>query len=572
MKAITFPELKIHYVLTGIFYLILIVTLVRTVNLIGVYVWGLDFLSWWPMGESELFGIGGLPDSSLTTNVSGLAIELHVPGLASHLKTHWLTSSGLSLITLYLFLTILATFRSMLATVDVKQPFDVANIRRVQLILILVLIEIFVVDYWKTESMKPVKGLVNQMSEPLMRTDSSYQNADGYAYVLVLFLLTLVAIFRRGVVLHKQQRDLEKQLYQKQKLEAVGTLASGVGHDFNNILTSIIGYAELAKSEPQREAIDFALDRVLEASYRAKRLTQQIRAIGGQPHFSDQETWFDLKNEVDELLLSLAPSIPENIQVNTKFDPQTQYEIYSDPTKIYQVLLNLSTNALQAMGENAGRLSIHIYEKSDQQRSGYCLSIEDTGCGMSTSQKDHIFEPYFTTREQVGGTGLGLSLCHSIVESYQGKIEVSSSLNDGSRFTVWLPKSSLVLKEQETLPIADKRILLIDDDQSILALLERKLSGIGHKVESYDDCESAYEAFCQSPEQFDLIISDLNMPKMTGIQFYEKVCAITPGKPFILITGTPEHIDTSSIPVASTRVISKPIAFSELQTAMVDIC
>ena len=524
------------------------------------------------MGQSKLFGIGGVPNSILTTMVSGLAIELHVPGLESYLKTHWLTSSELSLITLYLFLTILATFRRMLITVDVKQPFDLANIRRVQLILILVLLEMFVVDYWKTESMKPVKVLVNQMSEPLMGTDSSYQNADGYAYVLVLFLLTLVAIFRRGVVLHKQQRDLEKQLYQKQKLEAVGTLASGVGHDFNNILTSIIGYAELAKSEPKREAIDFALDRVLEASYRAKRLTQQIRAIGGQQHFSDQETWFDLKNEVNELLLSLVPSIPENIQVVTKFDSQSRYEIYADPTKTYQVLLNLSTNALQAMGKNKGLLSINIVEKSHQERAGYCLSIEDNGRGMSTSQKDQIFEPYFTTREQVGGTGLGLSLCHSIVESYHGKIDVSSRLNYGSCFTIWLPKSSLALNVQEIQPISSKRILLIDDDKSILTLLKRKLTGIGHSVESFDDCQSAYDAFCHSPEQFDLIISDLNMPKMTGIQFYEKVHAITPDKPFILITGTPEQIETTPILIDISRVISKPIAFSELQRAIVDIC
>ncbi len=571
MKAIKFPELKIHYVLTSIFYLILMVALVRSVNHIGVYAWGLDFLTWWPMGQSELFGIGGMPDSTLTTNVSGLAIELHVPGLESYLKTHWLTSSGLSLITLCLFLSILATFRSMLATVDVKQPFDVANIRRVQLILILVLFEVFVVDYWKTESMKPVKNLINQMSEPLIITDSSYQNADGYAYVLVLFLLTLMAIFRRGVVLHKQQTGLEKQLYQKQKLEAVGTLASGVGHDFNNILTSIIGYAELAKSEPKREAIDFALERVLEASYRAKRLTQQIRAIGGQQHFSNQETWFDLKNEVNELLLSLAPSIPENIQVITKFDSQTRYEIYADPTKIYQVLLNLSTNALQAMGKKPGLLSIDIYEKPNQERAGFCLSIEDTGQGMSTAQKEQIFEPYFTTREQVGGTGLGLSLCHSIVESYQGKIDVSSRLNYGSCFTVWLPKSTLALNAEEIETISSKRILLIDDDKSVLTLLKRKLTGIGHSVESFDDCQSAYDAFCHSPERFDLIISDLNMPKMTGIQFYEKVHAITPDKPFILITGTPEQIETSSKLVTSSRLISKPIAFSELQRAIVDI-
>jgi len=572
MTLIKLSDFKIHYVLTAIFYLIATVVLVKSVNFFGVMLWGLDFLNWWPMGQSVLFSLSGIPNSTLSTHVSGLAIELTVSGLDVYLETHWLTRAGLSLLTTLLFLTILGTFRRMLITVDVKQPFDFANIRRVQFIIALILLEIIGLDYLRTESMKPVKALVNQMSGSVIETDSSYQNADAYAYVLLLLLLTLLAVFRRGVALLQQQRELEKQLYQKRKLEAVGTLASGIGHDFNNILTSIIGYAELAKSEQKQEDIHFALERVLDSSYRAKRLTQQIRAIGGQQPSSVQEELVDLKDEVNELLLSIAPTIPDNIRVSIRFNQHKRYEIFADPTKIYQVLLNLCTNALQAMAPKKGQLSIDIDEKIYGEQEGYCLTIKDDGCGMNKQQQEHIFEPYFTTRKQQGGTGLGLSLCYRIVEGYLGHINVTSDLHQGSCFNIWLPKAESTV--QQTLKVTtltkNNRILLLDDDKSVLALVKRKLSGLGYQVSAFSNCSEAFNTFSNAPDKFDLVISDLNMPQMTGVQFAEKVQAITANKPIIIITGTPEHVELGRSLAVVNNVISKPIAFSELQAAIVD--
>jgi len=568
MRFIKLSDFKIRYVLTAIFYLIASVILVKSINFLGVMLWGLDFLNWWPMGQSVLFGLGGVPDSTLSTYSSGLALELTVPGLGTYLETHWLTRAGLSLITMVVFLTILGTFRRMLITVDVKQPFDFANIRRVQFIIVLILIEIFGLDYLRTKSMEPVKALVSQMNNSLIATDSSYQNADAYAYVLLLLLLTLLAVFRRGVALLQQQRDLEKQLYQKRKLEAVGTLASGIGHDFNNILTSIIGYAELAKSEQKPEDIHFALDRVLDSSYRAKRLTQQIRAIGGQQQVTDQEEFIDLKNEVNELLLSIAPTIPLNIRVLKQFDQQKRYEIIADPTKIYQVLLNLCTNALQAMASEQGQLSIDIYDKNHGEQAGYCLSIKDNGCGMNKEQQEHIFEPYFTTRKQQGGTGLGLSLCYRIIEGCFGHITISSELNQGSCFNIWLPKATSNQQQLEKVT-QNNRILLLDDDKSVLNLVKRKLSGLGYQVTAFTDCNEALTTFSCAPDNFDLLISDLNMPQMTGVQFTEKVQAISADKPVIIITATPEQVELGSALVVVNAVISKPIAFSELQSAMI---
>ncbi|AOW75706.1 hypothetical protein A3Q34_01770 [Colwellia sp. PAMC 20917] len=573
MKLIKLPDFKIRYVLTLIFYLVAIVTLIQLVNFFGVMYWGLDFLSWWPLGHEMLFGLGGEPDSILLTYVSGLAIEIMVPGLDTYLETYWLTQAGLSLLTSMLFLAILATIRRMLVTVDVQKPFDPANIRRVQFIVVLLLIDIFALDYWRTESMKPVKALVNQMSGSLVGTDSSYQNADVYAYILLLLLLTLLAIFRRGVALIQQQSDLEKQLYQKQKLEAVGTLASGIGHDFNNILTSIIGYAELAKTEPKKEDIQFALGQVLEASYRAKRLTQQIRAIGGQQKLSVQEELIDLKDEVNELLLSIAPTIADNIKVIKQFDPHPCFTIVADPTKIYQVLLNLCTNALQSMATEPGQLVIDICEQSYLEQAGYCLTIKDSGCGMSQQQQQQIFEPYFTTRKQLGGTGLGLSLCYSIVEGYSGHINVTSELNQGSCFNVWLPRPGTIGQQAEEKTgcaqlTQNKRILLLDNDKSVLTLVKRRLSGLGYQVIPFSNCNKALTAFGNEPEKFDVVISDLNMPEMTGIQFANKIQTIAAEQPVIIITATPEQVVGAQELAIINDVISKPIAFSELHTAI----
>jgi len=573
MNFTKLTNFKVRFLLSAIFYLIAAVVLVRIINLVGVFFGGLDFLSWWPLGNSILFGIGGLPEPILSTMVSGLAIDISVPGLDNYFKTHWLAREGLSIITIALFWTVLAIFRNMSATVNVQKPFDFRNVRRVQYIMVLILIEMFALDYWRTESMKPVKALVNQMSGPMISTDSSYQNSDAYAYILVLFLLTLITVFRRGVILHQQQRDMEKRLYQKQKLEAVGTLASGVAHDFNNILTSIIGYAELAKSAGGQQDVNFALDRVLEASARAKRLTQQIRAIGSQTGDSVQEELVDLKDEVNELLLALAPSIPENIEIIKKYDQQLGFEIHADPTKIYQVLLNLCTNSLQAIGQAAGTLTIDVYQQANNGRAGYCFSIQDSGCGMSKEQLEQIFEPYFTTRKQKGGTGLGLSLCYSIIESYSGFIDVASTLNKGSCITVWLPEANRV--EQSVREVSQQKvvtnILLVDNDIAIIALLKRKLSGLGHKVNGYQNCSAALDAFYKEPEKFDLVITDFNMPQMTGVKLAERVREKNADTPVIVITATPEQVNLGRDCASIKQVISKPIAMSELQNAILGI-
>lgn len=428
-------------VLSFIFYLILMVAIIQTMNFVGVVWYGLDFLNWWPLQQSKLFSLGGVPNSILSANVSGLSIDILVPGLKHVLTTHWLTRTGLSLITIYLFLVILTIFRKMLHTVNVQQPFDFSNIRRVQFIIFLVLIELFVLDYIRTESMKPLKNLVENMPQPIMGTDSSYQNADAYAYILLLFLLTLLSIFRRGMVIYQEQRATEERLFQKKKLEAVGTLASGVGHDFNNMLTSIMGYAELAKADSDPQNVQYAIDQVLASANRAKRLTQQIRTIGGQNIYREHEEVVDLKSEIDELLISIEPTIPDNVLVVKAYNWQKSYLVKLDPTKLYQVLLNLTTNALQAMEFGGGTITFDVKEQRFEEQIGYCLSIKDTGCGMSQELQANIFQPYFTSRIQAGGTGLGLALCHSIVEGYRGVISVESEVGEGSIFNIWLPQS-----------------------------------------------------------------------------------------------------------------------------------
>jgi signal transduction histidine kinase/CheY-like chemotaxis protein len=578
MRQFTLPEFKIRYLLSCLFYLIAIVVVIHSINWVGVYFYGLVFLDWWPMGNTMMFSLGGQPAPVLSALVSGLVVDITVPGLDVHLKDHWLSRAGLSLLTTSLFLIILGIFRRMLLTVDVKQPFDIANVRRVQFIIAIIAFEMLCVDYWRTENMSPIKALVNQMPGTAIKTDTSYVNADAYAYVLLLLLLTLLAIFRRGVVLHQQQRALEQQLYEKRKLEAVGTLASGIAHDFNNILTSVIGYAEIAKTESSQDGQHFALEQVLDAAYRGKRLTQQVRAIGSEHHASseyqfEQHESIDLKEEVDELLLSMAPTIPPSIKILKCFDAQAQFEIVADPTKIYQLLLNLCTNALQAIGEAAGQVSIGICEQTYQQRQGYCLTVKDSGCGMSEQQLEQIFEPYYTTRQQKGGTGLGLSLCYSIVEGHDGDIKASSELNEGSCFSVWLPKAG----GGQQVPITvnqvaqSYRILWVDDDKTIVTLAKRRLAALGHQLFVYSDCNAALVAFGQAPQDYDLVISDLNMPQMTGVQFAEAIQAMVADKPLIIVTATPELVNIEKSSAVISHVISKPIAFSELNCAITSL-
>jgi signal transduction histidine kinase len=569
MQQLFFKPFKIRYLLSMVFYLIAVVAVLRLVNIVGVKVWGLGFLSWWPMGQSKLFGLGGQPEPVLSVMTSGLDVALRVPGLDKHLAQHWLTEAGLSLLTIVLFLTILGTLRRMLRTVDVHQPFDVANIRRVQFIMVIILFEMLVVDYWRTQSMAPVKTLVNQMGEPLLGTNTSYVNADVYAYILLLLLLTLLAVFRRGVDLHSQQSELEKQLYQKRKLEAVGTMASGIAHDFNNMLTSVIGYAEIAKSESDPQGRDFAIGQVLDASYRAKRLTQQIRAIGSQNHAVEQHELIDLKIEIEDLLVSMAPAFSADIQVVKHWDSLKRYEVYADPTKIYQLLLNLCTNALQAIGYNSGQLSIGIEAQTWQQQAGFRLSVKDSGCGMNEQQLEPIFEPYYTTRQKTGGTGLGLSMCYSIVEGHGGHIKVSSEVNKGSCFSVWLPcAASVPVPSGEVVKTKDLRILLVDDDLSIVALAKRRLTAFGYNITAFGNSDEAHQAFVAAPQNFDLVICDWHMPKMSGSELAQAIGAVAKDKPVIVITAMPEKVTFDHANVSIRNVISKPIAFSELNAVI----
>ena len=583
-------DFNIRTILTALFYLVSAVTLIQSVNYLGVLFYGLEFLTWWPLGEAMLFGLGGKPESSLIAHVSGLAIELAVPGLEAEFKVHWLTRSGLSLITTSLFLVVLGILRRMLITINVKKPFDSANIRRVQFISLLLLTDVFVLDYFRTESMLPIKQLVSQMPAPILHADSSYQNADVHAYILLLLLFTLAAIFRRGLDLYQTQRELEHRLYQKQKLEALGTLASGIGHDFNNILTSITGYAEIAKSETQEKDAHFALDRVLDACHRAKRLTQQVRALGPQASNAEQEEVLELKNEIDELLVSIAPSVPDHVAIVTQIPPNAEYKIKADSTQLYQVMLNLVTNAIQAMGEKPGQLTISLSHVSNQGKgmqgkSGVRLSFIDTGPGMSSEQMSHIFEPYFTTKKKQGGTGLGLALCHRIVQELGGEIEVESACTIGSQFHIWLPTINAKNNEDtntETDAISapnsheapervNERILLVDDDEAVLSLLTRRLTELGYCIYAFANSEQVLTRLTEAPTEYDLVITDLNMPKVSGIEIAEarRQAGIT--IPVVVITAMPEQAEVAFDEGIIQGLVAKPIAMSELQQTITQV-
>ena len=356
----------------------------------------------------------------------------------------------------------------------------------------------------------------------------------------------------------------------------MGALASGIGHDFNNMLTSIIGYAEIAKSEPEKQDVDFAIARVLDASYRAQRLTQQIRAVGGQHKDTGQDERIDLKEEIEELLLSIEPTVPEQIQIVKSFDSTRTYPIKADPIKIYQVLLNLSTNALQSMENTSGTLEFCLLPKNRNGEPGFVLSIEDQGSGMSEAVQQQIFEPYFSTRKGHGGTGLGLAICYSLIQSYQGAIDVDSKSGRGTRFDIWLPEAKLdetnqapgMSKDSPPHKFNRARILVVEDETSVRNLIKHQLSKLGYQISAYASAQEALTDMSKAQLTFDLVVSDFDLGDSTGVALANELNALKLPLPMLIVTATPEKVDDAIASGLIFDVLSKPIAFSELRASI----
>lgn len=363
-------------------------------------------------------------------------------------------------------------------------------------------------------------------------------------------ILNYVAMVRD--ITHEQQ--LENQLRRAQRMEAIGILAGGIAHDFNNALASIITCTELAldTEEAKGGSLKELLEVVLKSGQRGKELVRQILTFSRQTEQERQEVKVDLI--VKECLKMLRSTLTPSVEIRLQIEQQLGV-VFADPTQVHQIVMNLCTNAIHAIyGQGQGILELVLETcELDNTAAGQFvnllpgsylrLTVRDNGHGMNEATLEKIFDPFFSTKGQTEGTGLGLSVIHGIITKLEGAITVESKLGHGTRFDVYLPSreaeiiSGNGVKQNLLQPRNGKRILLVDDDESLLFSVELLLRQLGYIVVAMSKPQLALELFQTDPSAFDLVITDQAMPEMNGIELAAQLARIRPGIPIVLCTG-----------------------------------
>ena len=379
----------------------------------------------------------------------------------------------------------------------------------------------------------------------------------------------------------KEKKDLGRQLRQAQKMEAVGTLAGGIAHDFNNILSAVIGFTEMAMEDaPPDSALTHNMEQVLQAGLRAKHLVQQILAFSRQSEHEMKPVQLD--RIIKEACTLLRASLPTTIDIRT--DIRTAAFIMGDPTQMHQVLMNLGTNAGHAMRERGGRLVVMLREATLEEvrekglprmdAEAYLqLVVQDTGQGIPPTIMDRIFDPFFTTKEHTEGTGMGLSVAHGIIKSHGGLIDVESQVGRGTTFHIYLPKimprAKALHQSALPLPSGSERVLLVDDETMLVDMGRQVLTRLGYQVTACTNSVEALQHFQNDPAAFDLVITDMTMPHLTGKELATALLKIKPALPIILCTGFSETItEETAKRIGIKAFILKPIVMSDLAETM----
>jgi two-component system, cell cycle sensor histidine kinase and response regulator CckA len=373
------------------------------------------------------------------------------------------------------------------------------------------------------------------------------------------------------------QEQLEDQLRQAQKMESMGTLAGGIAHDFNNILGIILGNAELAMDDIyEGNPARLNLQEIRTAGLRAKDVVRQLLSFARKTAVEKKTT--NIAPIIIESLKLMRASIPTSIEIRQNITEEVD-TILADPTQINQVLINLCTNAHHAMPDG-GILEVSLKnveldedataQYSDLDPGPYVhLTVADTGQGMNPEIKGRIFDPYFTTKDIGKGTGLGLSVVHGIVKNHGGGISVNSELGKGTSFEIYFPvvetEAVTETETDEKLPTGNERILFVDDEESMVYVARNRLERLGYQVEAKTSPDEALNLFRDIPNQFDMVITDMSMPEMTGDRFVQEILKIRPDIPTILCTGYSEKIDKQKAKEMGIRqYIEKPIKRSVL--------
>ena len=382
-----------------------------------------------------------------------------------------------------------------------------------------------------------------------------------------------------------EQKRISEFLQQAQKMESIGNLAGGIAHDFNNILFPILGMSELLLEDIPSDALEHEkLQHIQKAAERGSKLVNQILAFS---RLSEHKMIpIGIQQVLAEALPLIRSSIPANISISSNISKKCGL-VNADPNQIHQVIMNLVTNAYHAVEEIGGSISVNLHELTIEPENmpiasllpgKYArLSISDNGYGIAPAHLDKIFEPYFTTKPQGKGTGLGLAVVYGIIKEHGGDIGAKSEPGKGSVFDVYLPLIEKAAKtdvraKPEKHPTGIEQILLVDDENAVIQVEKQMLERLGYTVTSSIDSEDALAIFRSYPDRFDLVITDMAMPKMTGLQIAREMVSIRPNIPIILCTGFSEPIRQKNLKKLSVEaLLRKPLSKAQLANTVRDV-
>ncbi len=377
----------------------------------------------------------------------------------------------------------------------------------------------------------------------------------------------------------EDRKRLEIQLQQAHKMEAIGTLAGGIAHDFNNILSGIFGYSQLAQTHLENpEKASKYINQVVTGAQRATELTRQILTFSRQTEY--QKKPFEIYQAVNEALQLLRSSIPSTIEIKKKLESREL--VAADPTKIHQVIMNLCTNAYHAMRETGGSLTVSLtdveilepkYIKNKKILPGEYIKLEvrDTGHGMDEKTLERVFDPYYTTKKIGHGTGLGLSVVQAIVEEHDAFLEIHSEPDKGTSFLIYFPivkeffRNDIPEIKNKSQLIGDETIMVVDDEEAIREVYKNNLEDYGYKVYLFENGIDALKAFKIGMNKFDLLVTDMTMPGLTGDKLSMEILKIKPDMPIILCTGFSDTLSKSkAIEIGIKRYVQKPVGNERL--------